>query len=607
VYAWNGTTVSQDSPIYATVNSTTKTFSIDLPFGSWTARVDGLKGAAVVMRKETETPIVLNADNPVANLSFTLNTFQDASVPGSLELELNYDTSAGITLIKYFLTPLSGGTPVEGSETFSAMGNTTIFETLTPGDYSLVVEFLDADGGTVLRMDQMVQIYSNLTTSKIEGNAPYISGGQVNVTAAVIKKYQDSVVYVGGTGASDTNNGTQFDPVSTLGRAFSIVNSSLLTTSDAPDGFKIYVRDNARLGSNVVVTKKVNVIGDTSSTFTVSGEETYSFQSGGDFTCSHINFDKLAGLTIDGGTAVFYRCEITRGSATNGGGLCVSGPATATLNYCTVSGCSAAGNGGGVYANDDSASGTAQLILNNSMIGAESDAAALGDEGKHSNKAQKGGGVYVGANGSISFSGTNTISYNFADAYNYKGYGGGICAEVDTDFTNCKVLHNLAARGGGIYAGNGTFTMDASCEIEGNVANNEEKELGFGGAIYFSSDSKTFTMNGSKLCDNSAFCVKDPDSGCGGAVYIANGTFVMEDGEISGNNSYNGGAVSIPSTSGKFTMEDGKVSGNTAAFGGAFYLSGSSAYIVVNGGEVFQNDASDLGDGFFNKGGMAEI
>ena len=612
VYAWNGTTVQEDSPIYATVNDSARTFTIDLPFGSWTARVDGLKGATVVMRKQTATPIVLSDDNPVANLSFTLDTFQDASLPGSLELELNYDTSAGITMIKYVLTPLGGGSATEGSETFSAMGNTTIFETLTPGEYSLVVDFLDADGGTVLRMDQTVQIYSNLTTNKINGNAPYIDSGtgKVNLTQAVIKKYQASVIYVGGTGASDTNNGTQYDPVSTLGRAISIVNSSLLTTSDAPDGFKIYVRDNAALGSNAILAsgKKINIIGTNSGEYyKVSGAGTTSIQSAGDLTCSYINFDRLNGFTIDGGTAVFYSCLFTGGSAENGGGLCVSGPAIATLNYCTVSGCSAATNGGGVYVNDDSASGTAQLTLNNSMIGAESEAAAQAAEGKHSNKAQKGGGVYVGANGSISFSGTNTISYNFADAYNYKGYGGGICAEVDTAFTNCKVLHNLAARGGGIYAGNGTFTMDASCEIDGNVANNEEKELGFGGAIYFSSDSKTFTMNGSKLCDNSAFCVKDPDSGCGGAVYIANGTFVMEDGEISGNNSYNGGAVSIPSTSGKFTMEDGKVSGNTATFGGAFYLSGASAYIVVNGGEVFQNDASDLGDGFFNKGGMAEI
>ncbi|MBR5965596.1 MAG: SUMF1/EgtB/PvdO family nonheme iron enzyme [Treponema sp.] len=612
VYAWNGTTVQEDSPIYATVNDSARTFTIDLPFGSWTARVDGLKGATVVMRKQTAAPIVLNADNPVANLSFTLDTFQDASVPGSLELELNYDTSAGISMIKYVLTPLGGGSATEGSETANLMGNTTIIESLTPGEYSLVVDFLDADGGTVLRMDQIVQIYSNLTTNKINGNAPYIDSGtgKVNLTQAVIKKYQASVIYVGGTGASDTNNGTQYDPVSTLGRAISIVNSSLLTTSDAPDGFKIYVRDNAALGSNAILAsgKKINIIGTNSGEyFKVSGAGTTSIQSAGDLTCSYINFDRLAGFTIDGGTAVFYSCLFTGGSAENGGGLCVSGPAIATLNYCTVSGCSAATNGGGVYANDDSASGTAQLTLNNSMIGAESEAAAQAAEGKHSNKAQSGGGVYVGANGSISFTGTNTISYNFADAYNYKGYGGGICAQVDTAFTNCKVLHNLAARGGGIYAGNGTFTMDASCEIEGNVANNEEKELGFGGAIYFSSDSKTFTMNGSKLCDNSAFCVKDPDSGCGGAVYIANGTFVMEDGEISGNNSYNGGAVSIPSTSGKFTMEDGKVSGNTATFGGAFYLSGTSAHIVVNGGEVFQNDASDLGDGFFNKGGMAEI
>ena len=251
VSAWgtkaDGTVVPETSPI--TVDTATTSFSIGLEYGTWTLRADAKDASSNIMMTQTSAaPITLDDDNPIVSVNFSIGYAQIAGTTGGFSLTMAYDTS--VKKISYSLTN-SGGTVVASGLVDPAPASSFTLDSsikpalgaLAPGDYQLVVEFKADDGSVLMRMDQTVQIYSNITTNKIDGTAPYINSGVVNVSADVIKKYQQSVVYVGGTGigsgtaASDSNNGTQFDPVEHIERALEIINASLLTPAELSDGF----------------------------------------------------------------------------------------------------------------------------------------------------------------------------------------------------------------------------------------------------------------------------------------------------------------------------------------------------------------------------------
>jgi hypothetical protein len=113
---------------------------------------------------------------------------------------------------------------------------------------------------------------------------------------------------------------------------------------------------------------------------------------------------------------------------------------------------------------------------------------------------------------------------------------------------------------------------------------------------------------GSKITGNTFFRYRTEGYG-GGGVYMMGGTFVMEDGEISGNtlgskeiltkNLYGGG---VYITAGTFTMEGGKISNNrvlaeSRVFGGGAAVMGAA--FIMNGGEISYNST----DAYINNGG----
>ena len=86
-------------------------------------------------------------------------------------------------------------------------------------------------------------------------------------------------------------------------------------------------------------------------------------------------------------------------------------------------------------------------------------------------------------------------------------------------------------------------------------------------------------------------------------VYItSNGTFIMDSGEVSGNNTWgegivvDGGGVFV-GNGGAFTMNSGRVSVNTATRGGGVFVNGSGAVFTMNGGEVSGNSAANYSVG----------
>jgi hypothetical protein len=82
----------------------------------------------------------------------------------------------------------------------------------------------------------------------------------------------------------------------------------------------------------------------------------------------------------------------------------------------------------------------------------------------------------------------------------------------------------------------------------------------------------------------------------GGAVYVG-GTFIMEDGIISGNSGNRGGGVYVDAN-GTFRMEYGTISDNTGTvLGGGVYIGQASSQFIMNGGIITRNKATGGGGG----------
>jgi len=139
-------------------------------------------------------------------------------------------------------------------------------------------------------------------------------------------------------------------------------------------------------------------------------------------------------------------------------------------------------------------------------------------------------------------------------------------------------------------AKNGTFTMNS-----GEISNNN------GSGVFVAG---TFTMKGGEISNNTPIGFVGP---IGGGVKVENGTFIMNNGKISGNQlSNNGGAGGgVVLTSGTFTMEGGEITGNTAGYASGVYV-GEGVFNMNNGkisNNISSGDYKNIGGGIYVEGG----
>ena len=629
VSAWgtkaDGTVVPETSPI--TVDTATTSFSMGLEYGTWTLRADAKDASSNIMMSQTSAaPITLDDENPIVSVNFSIGYAQIEGTTGGFSLTMAYDTS--VKKISYSLSN-SGGTVVASGDVDPAPASSFTLDSsikpalgaLAPGDYTLVVEFLAADSSVLMRMDQVVQIYSNITTNKIDGVAPYINSGAVNVSADVIKKYQQSVVYVGGTGlntgtaASDANNGTQFDPVEHVERALEIINASLLTSAEVSDGFKIFVQDNISLTQNIAPpsSKKIKIIGtNQSAPWTISGAysdaATFSITTSGDFSCSYIVFDKINGFEVAGGQTTLNNCKITNGKEPagkdGGGGLCVDvGGAKAVLTNCQISGCVSDGFGGAIHVAADTGSGTAQVELNNCLIGEES--ASCATDSLRSNYAERGGGgINVGAGGKAVIGGTK-ILYNASKINN--GSGGGIrCLGGTIEISGGQINHNYAGFGGGgiFIIGLASVTID-DCVIGEEGADAAATGLSDcgnysysngGGGIDFDAGTIS-TTRGFKVLRNYASSGGGSGiNGAGGGIYIGS-ALNLEGCQINYNFAETAGGGIYLAEAKSATIDSCVVKGNASKQDGGGLMLSKNSTATISGSEISYNSAEYYGFG----------
>lgn len=629
VSAWgtkaDGTVVPESSPI--TVDTATTSFSMGLEYGTWTLRADAKDTSSnIIMTQTAAAPITLDDSSPIVNMNFALDYAQISGKPGAFSLTMAYDTS--VKKISYTLSN-SGGSVVASGDVDPAPASSFTLDSsikpalgaLAPGDYTLVVEFLAADSSVLMRMDQAVQIYSNITTNKIDGVAPYINAGAVNVSSDVIKKYQQSVVYVGGTGigsgtaASDSNNGTQFDPVEHVERALEIINASMLTAADVPDGFKIFVQADTSLTESLALSssKKISIVGTrTSAYYKIDGALTHGITaSADDVSFSYINLNKIHGFDITGGQTTLKNCSITNGKARvdstmiyassggGGGGICVKRSAKAILTDCSISGCSAE-SGGAVYVRDDSESGVAEVELTRCVLG-DASRTSCASESDCSNKATGGGGgIYINKFGKATLTDTKIIGNVAVD-----GCGGAIYCNAGTLAINGGQINYNHSRqsGGGLYVGGwasavGSVVLDgcvigvtgASAPATGiSDCGNYCETYGSGAGLYIDENATLSTTSGFSVLKN--YC-----GSSGGGFYNKSATAtVLPDCDISYNAcADNGGGIY---NEGTLSLQGGTIAGNAAASdGGGVYLTGGAKLFMSGGAIIGDKDADSHAD-----------
>lgn len=284
-------------------------------------------------------------------------------------------------------------------------------------------------------------------------------------------------------------------------------------------------------------------------------------------------------------------CTIEDNEAgTYGGGVFIDGGNSWT---CEISGNKIKNNkanyGGGLYLNNSTVEMHNDSILDNKAVYGGGGICLAGYNVVFTmkdrltirgNTARNGGGLYAGETSyTVSTSFTmegGTISDNIADFY-----GGGVYNRGDFTFANGTISDNMSWKeGGGVYNAK-NLTLEGG-SITGN------KAVHYGGGVY---NSDTFTFKNGSISNNRTTNQGGSDYG-GGGVYNTQ-TFVFENGTISGNTSANNGGGVY--NNGALTLRNGTITQNNAINWGGGLYSRKSSFTIENGTITYNKAASGGG------------
>ncbi len=298
------------------------------------------------------------------------------------------------------------------------------------------------------------------------------------------------------------------------------------------------------------------------------------------------------------GTILIENCEITGNTAAgDGGGLYASSlyyGSVLTIANTTISNNTATDNGGGLVVDD--LAGTLRII----------DSKITGNVATNGN----GGGAvffFYAESGLVEISGTDISNNTALGALD--GRGGGLYMNFDDGtviITNSTITGNQAANDGGgisfMYSDSQfSFTLESST-VTGNTSG------GRGGGLFFYSTSDfygSFAIRNSTISNNTS----DDD---GGGVFFrggnVDGPFEIVGSTISNNNSTNGsgGGAAVLIDNGLYYplfITDSTISGNTAGQdgGGLFLYADDGFYggVVITDTTISGNTAGDDGGGIW--------
>lgn len=339
----------------------------------------------------------------------------------------------------------------------------------------------------------------------------------------------------------------------------------------------------------------------------------------------------------------------------NGGGMHISGAGNASITGGTVSGNTAAREGGGLWnsaglmtvdgttvsenaANGDAADDGGGGLFNSTGRMELSDVTVIGNTA--TGMAGSGGGVFnlgpdsvmpdrgvlIVSGGEISGNASSRAGGGIEATPNTEttlqdglmlsgnttgdspGNGGGmhITGAGDATISGITVSGNTAGReGGGLWNGAGLMTLSNST-IADNTAEGDAANQGGGGL---------FNLAGTLEVTDTIITANDAsgDAGSGGGILNLGNTLTVTGGRIAGNTAVRaGGGIEDNNTATEgvgtamadITLRnltiDGNSTGPSPGNGGAFHVTGGNAVIVVDRVTTSNNSAANEGGGFWN-------
>lgn len=335
-----------------------------------------------------------------------------------------------------------------------------------------------------------------------------------------------------------------------------------------------------------------------------TGVTSSGIYSAGDVELNNVSVDNNSAGLMSG-----FNVTTNQGNSVSGAGIYLSvsnnvrtddTPYSFVMNGGSVSGNTATGNGGGIYANGG----------NNSKLDI-----TIGGVTVSGNKAtgyyNNSNAMTGGTGGGIYFSYVNATLNNVNVEYNYsRSNGGGMYISTsDVNMTGCNVRNNVtgeegvkqsvagvSASGGGIYiyAGSYNASYDASVALtftDGNISNNSATNMG--GGVYIgggnnASVTAKATFENANITDNvvtgyySNTTNTAASGGAGGGLYLANSSSLP--------------TVTLTGTT--------TVSGNRAlTTGGGVYIGASNASnysaLISEGATITRNYSVGNGSGVY--------
>lgn len=621
-----------------TVDGDTITFTISLTSGTWalTASAEDSSGTKVLATKSAVS-VPLSGDSPSVSLGdpLVLNYASSSSTgKGSIGLTISCDSGTNIQSIK--VNPLTSGITSTTTNTTSdwlwSQAN------VNPGSYK--VEFLfysetDCSGAILYRINEVVNVYSNLTTDTFE-DAVYVSGGQIQITDTLLADAELTTIYVSSSGSA-SGSGSYFNPVKTLNQAVTIVNNS---SAAATTEFEIFVRDNVSLGGSTTLNsgKKASITSEGSSAVTVSGGSSHdSLTINGEAEVSNLNFSGLGGISVDGtgnltlDGSISSNSKIYLSSKDNpleiGSSFTTASPITVELNTDPSDTSHFAFGDLAIKATEDQVDYfTTPTDSGYSLVyKAVKNGAVLASSGDDAI-------IYVGGTDADDNTGTGTATAPFATLYKavavakerYELIEGDYIIKVQDTITESQniVVEDVP---GLTIAGKVPEDSSDTKQVKGNgksitfKCNTTLKNLEFKSFETSSTSAGPVTISSSTEVEAEYVKVTDctNTSGHGGGIYNA-GTLTLTNCTISGckaiaNSPSNGWGGGIYNSFGSsLSLEESTVEGNEAAHGGGIFIdNGCTAQTtdsIIQSNTAKSTVSTGMGGGIFvNDGGSLTL
>lgn len=475
--------------------SGSRSFTMGLEIGkTWniTCGVCAKSDGAVVLSDSYK--FEASEDNAVLSHKFVPTPVKDGNGSVALEITVDASVSKAVAACSDQGWKDANGDSEEKELPISSGTASLSLGEIKSGSYDVTLNFFKSDGagGYIF----LYSIYQNINVFDNAATDTWISSGGKGSIATVggktrlvvdqdeIQAAASTILYVSGETESDaqargakkpddSNSGSYYDPLASLGRAVSMINAAGSASKDykifickTVEGNTIFPSD---LGTYNSASKKAGSIEIASlpgaSDAVIAGGAT----GGADPEFKILNIETCVPIFIKG-----VKIRRREGSGSSMGILVNAKDAAVTLLSGTeVSGNRLSSSGGGIYAKKGSVFVKGAKIYDNIT-------------------GQEGAGVYVSAGASVEMS-SGEISGNSSQ----NGAGGGVYVYFDSDdgagsftMTGGTISGNSAKNGGGIFLYGGSY---ASVTGDSEISGNQASQIG-GGAIY---NNGTLELSGS--------------------------------------------------------------------------------------------------------------